>query len=107
MRRKKSISYLMGMIDEVLNEAESRGTKITDADILDFRSSIRQEGYICDIKKMDEVQNLYEQLAELRQNVKEEEKKQEGQEELKAKIQKLFEEADQTNQEFKNIPNSV
>ena len=68
----------MGMIDEVLNEAESRGTKITEADILDFRSSIRQEGYICDIKKMDEVQNLYEQLAELRQNVKEEEKKQEG-----------------------------
>ena len=97
----------MGMIDEVLNEAESRGTKITESDILDFRSSIRQEGYICDIKKMDEVQNLYEQLAELRQNVKEEEKKQEGQEELKAKIQKLFEEAEQTNQEFKNIPNSV
>ena len=56
---------------------------------------------------MDEVQNLYEQLAELRQNVKEEEKKQEGQEELKAKIQKLFEEAEQTNQEFKNIPNSL
>ena len=53
------------------------------------------------------MQDLFTQLAELRKSFVSEESKEAGKEELKARINQLFDEADQTNQEFKDIPTSV
>ena len=60
-----------------------------------------------DVQELDEVQDLFTQLAELRKSLESEESKEAGKEKLKARIHHLFEEAEQTNQEFKDIPTSV
>ena len=42
---------------------------------MSIRNSMRMSGAILDVKQMDEMQNLYAQLENLRQDVKQEEEK--------------------------------
>ena len=120
--RKPTISYWMNKIDEMLGDDESEMsfddllngqgfTQEQKMSIKSIRQSMRMSGAVLDVKQMDEMQNLYSQLEVLRQDVKEEEKKQveveSKQQETMTKIKRLFLEAEKTSQEFKDIPTSV
>ena len=82
--RKPTISYWMNKIDEVLGDDESEmsfddilsGGNFTTEQRMSIRNSMRMSGAILDVKQMDEMQNLYAQLENLRQDVKQEEEKQ-------------------------------
>ena len=82
--RKPTISYWMNKIDEVLGDDESEmsfddilsGGNFTAEQRMSIRNSMRMSGAILDVKQMDEMQNLYAQLENLRQDVKQEEEKQ-------------------------------
>ena len=114
--RKPTISYWMNKIDEVLGDDESEmsfddilnGGDFTAEQRMSIRNSMRQSGALLDVKQMDEMQNLYAQLENLRQDVKQEEAKQvevqNQQQETMTKIKRLFLEAEKTSQEFKDIP---
>ena len=113
--RKPTISYWMNKIDEVLGDDESEMSfddilsgNFTAEQRMSIRNSMRQSGALLDVKQMDEMQNLYSQLENLRQDVKQEEAKQvevqNQQQETMTKIKRLFLEAEKTSQEFKDIP---
>ena len=82
--RKPTISYWMNKIDEVLGDDESEMSfddilssgNFTAEQRMSIRNSMRMSGAILDVKQMDEMQNLYAQLENLRQDVKQEEEKQ-------------------------------
>ena len=81
--RKPTISYWMNKIDEVLGDDESEMSfddilngSFTAEQRMSIRNSMRQSGALLDVKQMDEMQNLYAQLENLRQDVKQEEEKQ-------------------------------
>ena len=111
MRSKPSIAYVIEKIDEILESEQSSESKMSFEELLSMRNTLRESGYIKDIKQMDEIQDLFQQLEGLRQNIKNEEEKQEGvkaqQKEMKDRIINLFLEAEKTNQEFKNIPTTA
>lgn len=94
---------LLEKLDETLNSRESI-LSFSEFDFTDDqRKSIRQSVQQMDINQFDEIKKMYSQLAnlkeELDENEKEEAQKKEKQDELKEKITRLIKEAEELNKE--------
>ena len=113
------VSFWIEKIDDLLEENEESELSFDEFDLAGdispeqllrrtTRKSMRKSIAVMDVVQQEEMVKLYEQLEELREAVaKNEEEEVETKAEQEAtmkRINQLFVEAEQTNQEFKDMP---